>query len=76
MLNTTRLSIYKEYGFNVVRLGVMWSGIEPEQNQYNDTYITILKSIVNKLHQNDMYVILDMHQDVLSSRFGKEMYKV
>lgn len=30
------------------RLGMMWPGVEPEKGQYNQTYIDIAKSLVNR----------------------------
>ena len=30
-------------GFNVVRLGTMWTGFEPEKGQINQSYVDILK---------------------------------
>ena len=69
MLNDTKLDFYKEWGFNVVRLGVMWTGVEPQQGIYNESYISILENIIEKLSKRGIYVILDLHQDVLSSRY-------
>ena len=34
-----------EGGFNVVRYGAMWAGLEPEEGQINETYVDILKVI-------------------------------
>ena len=70
MLNDTKLDLYKSWGFNVVRLGVMWAGVEPEEGRINHTYLGILEDIVLKLRWRDIYVILDLHQDVLSSMYG------
>ena len=47
------------------RLGTMWAGIEPEPGQFNQTYVNILKEIVEKYKSDQIYFILDMHQDVL-----------
>ena len=33
-------------GFNVVRLGMMWPGVEPKKGQYNETYLAIMKKLV------------------------------
>jgi endoglycosylceramidase len=49
---------------------MMSSGIEPEQGKYNYTYINIMKNIIELLESNQIFVLLDMHQDVLSSRVG------
>ena len=56
-------------GLNIVRLGWMWSGFNPAPNIYNMTYANVVKRIVRTLNAKGVYVLLDMHQDVLSSRF-------
>jgi len=65
MLDPERHKQMGEWGFNAVRLGTMWSGVEPEEGQINDTYIDVIKEIVNGLKDNGIYTYLDMHQDVL-----------
>ncbi|CAF1045031.1 unnamed protein product [Adineta steineri] len=58
------------WGLNFVRLGMMWEGVEPNPQQYNYTYLNIMKDIVKLLESNEIFVLFDMHQDVLSSRTG------
>ncbi|KAI0207127.1 Endoglycoceramidase [Lamellibrachia satsuma] len=70
LLNHTKLRLYRSWGFNVVRLGTMWAGVEPERGRLNYTYISQLKETVEALANVGIFVILDMHQDVLSSYFG------
>lgn len=48
----------------------MWAGVEPEPQQYNMTYLNIVQQIVELLGSNGIFVLFDMHQDVLSSRTG------
>jgi hypothetical protein len=63
ILNATRAELYRQWGFNVVRLGAMWAGAEPvRQGQYNDTYLQLLKDAVEMMEAHGLYVILDMHQ--------------
>jgi len=62
----------KEWGFNVIRLGVMWTGVEPIENKYDTKYLDTLEYIVNMCAKNDIYVMLDFHQDVLSENFCGE----
>ena len=47
----------------------MWSGFNPQPGYFNFTYANIVKGIVSELNKRDIYVLLDMHQDVLSSKF-------
>ncbi len=49
---------------------MMWSGVEPEPQKYNLTYLNVMKTIVELLESNKIFVLFDMHQDVLSSRTG------
>ena len=70
LLNDTKLQYLNDWGFNVVRLGVMWSGVQPVCNFTNQTYLNKLQEIVSKLQSHGIYVILDMHQDVISSYYG------
>ncbi|XP_064646711.1 endoglycoceramidase-like [Lineus longissimus] len=69
ILNETQLAIFKQMGFNAVRLGAMWTGFEPSKDQFNATYIIILQNIVKKLEKYGIYALLDMHQDVISTKF-------
>ncbi|XP_013419244.1 endoglycoceramidase [Lingula anatina] len=69
LLNKTKLRDYKNWGFNAVRLGMMWSGLEPQEGVFNTTYANIMSSIVDTLENYGMYSLLDMHQDVMSSKF-------
>lgn len=65
MLDPYRHAELAQSGFNVVRLGAMWTGVEPIEGQINQTYIDVLKEIVVSLEFVGIYTILDMHQDVL-----------
>ena len=49
---------------------MMWSGVEPKPNNYNVTYLNIMKQIVELLESNQIFVLFDMHQDLLSSQTG------
>ncbi|MEZ5007444.1 MAG: cellulase family glycosylhydrolase [Chitinophagales bacterium] len=50
-------------GFNVIRLVLSWSELEPERGNYNTAYINQIKEIVDKAAQHDIGIVLDMHQD-------------
>jgi hypothetical protein len=60
------LAFLKSLGVNVIRLGVMWAGAEPERGVYNLTYLTALKDLAAQAAQYGIYTLLDMHQDVVS----------
>ncbi len=60
----------KQWGFNVIRLGIIWDGIEPFPGQYDDAYLEKVRTLIRLAHQQDLYVFLDMHQDLYSSLFS------
>jgi hypothetical protein len=50
-------------GFNVVRLSVSWSLLEPAPGRFSQVYLNRIAQVVGWARQNGIYVILDMHQD-------------
>ena len=53
-------------GFNVVRLVLNWSQLEPTAGTYSTTYLNRVAQVVGWARQQGIYVILDMHQDQYS----------
>jgi hypothetical protein len=53
-------------GFNVVRLVLNWSQLEPTAGTYSATYLNRVAQVVGWARQQGIYVILDMHQDQYS----------
>jgi endoglycosylceramidase len=66
--NRTQIEYLKAWGFNVVRLGVMWAGLMPKKDYVNTTYLNEMVKIVDMLEEAGLYVIIDLHQDMLSSK--------
>ena len=67
------LSSYEQlskYGFNCIRLGVIWDGVEPVPGKYDEKYLDKIEERVNWAAQNGIYVLLDMHQDLYSVSFS------
>ncbi|MGK2955338.1 MAG: glycoside hydrolase family 5 protein [Solirubrobacterales bacterium] len=50
-------------GWNVVRLIVSWSRVEPEPGEYNEAYLDRVSRWVDRLEKNGVYTIIDFHQD-------------
>lgn len=50
------------WGFNVVRLGVMWSAVETAPGVYNTTYLGIMRDLVQRMAARGIYTIVDAHQ--------------
>ncbi len=62
------IHFFKTYGFNVVRLGVYWSAIEPTPGFYDEIYLYRIKQTINLLHQNEIYTLIDFHEDAFSAK--------
>jgi endoglycosylceramidase len=56
----------RELGFDVVRLVLNWSQLEPTVGTYSSTYLQRVAQVVGWARQQGIYVILDMHQDQYS----------
>ena len=61
--------LMQRLGFSVLRLGFMWSGYNPSPGVFNRTYVDVIHSIVSAAAAHGIYTLLDMHEDVFSSRF-------
>ena len=59
-----------DWGFNAIRLGVTWAGLEPQRGAIDESYLDRLSALVDLASQEDMWVLLDMHQDLYSEKFG------
>ena len=66
------MEAFQEWGLNVIRLGMMWPGAEPSKGNFNSTYFSLVKWIVEKANTYGIYTLLDAHQDVLSEKFCGE----
>ncbi|MFC5404622.1 cellulase family glycosylhydrolase [Cohnella soli] len=60
----------QQWGFNFIRLGIIWDGIEPKPGEYDAKYIETVRIQFRMAHRFGIYVMLDMHQDLYSSLFG------
>ena len=60
-------------GFNLVRLGVMWPGVNPDSpDKVNMTYIDEIKKLIAIAASEGIYTVLDPHQDEMNPRFCGE----
>ncbi len=60
----------KKWGFNSIRLVIIWDGLEPEPGVYNETYLKAIDQRIQWAADNDLFVILDMHQDLFSLKYS------
>jgi endoglycosylceramidase len=59
-------------GFDVVRLGVIYSAVEPEPGVLSAAYVGSIARTVATLAAQGIYSLLDFHQDQMSVGFGGE----
>ena len=67
--DTTRI---EQLGWNVMRLPLSWSGLEPQPQQYAQAWMQRLDQVLAMAHEHAFYVILDMHQDAYSKEIGED----
>lgn len=53
-------------GINSVRVGVIWSGVEPSPGQIDYGYLASIKATVDLLGSYGIVSVIDMHQDLYS----------
>lgn len=61
---------FKKWGFNCIRLGVIWAGLEPEPGVYNESYLLEIDKRIQWAGDNGIYLFLDMHQDLFGEKFS------
>ena len=59
-------------GFNAVRLGVIYSAVEPQPGIYDDAYLDRIRATVDALATHGVLALLDFHQDMYNERFQGE----
>ncbi len=62
----------QSHGFNSVRLGVLFSGVMPQQGVIDESYLDQIDRIVQLLASRNIYVLLDFHQDLYNEKFKGE----
>lgn len=57
-------------GFNVVRLNISWSQLEPTRGAFNRAYVDRIRQAVDQAKAHGIYTVLDMHQDAWGPTIG------
>lgn len=57
-------------GWNVVRLILSWSLVEPEPGRYDEAYLDQAQAVVRLLESRAIYTIIDLHQDAWGPSLG------
>ncbi|WP_018473822.1 cellulase family glycosylhydrolase [Echinicola pacifica] len=60
----------QEWGMNSIRLVVIWDGVEPEMDQFDEKYLKELDKHIKWAAEYGVFVILDMHQDLFSAKYS------
>ncbi len=58
------------WGMNAIRLGVSWRALEPARGSIDAAYVARVRTLVRRAGDEGLWVLIDMHQDLWSERFG------
>jgi endoglycosylceramidase len=58
------------WGMNAIRLGVSWRALEPTRGVLDAGYAARVRRLVRLAGAEGLWVLIDMHQDLWSERFG------
>jgi len=61
-----------ELGFNVLRLPINWSGVEPQPGAYDAAYLERVARVVSLCKAEGILVLVDLHQDAYSKEIGED----
>ena len=56
------MDLFEEWGLNVVRLGVMWPGVQPNATSTDTTYLDRVGRLIDALAKRGIFTIVDLHQ--------------
>ena len=62
----------RRHGFNGVRLGVIYAGVEPKPGKYDDRYIARIADTQRTLARSGVFSLIDFHQDLYNEKFQGE----
>ena len=60
---------FHEQGFNLIRLGIFWDGVEPQPGVYDTEYLERVRDVAELAWKYGLYTMLDMHQDLFAQKF-------
>jgi len=64
------LARLRSWGFNVLRLGLIWDGMEPKPGQFDLGYLERIRAFIKDAARYELAIILDMHQDLYGIEFS------
>jgi len=60
----------RAWGWNCIRLGILWDGLEPQINQFDEAYLKKVDGLIAQAKAHGIFVFLDMHQDLYSYKYS------
>jgi endoglycosylceramidase len=65
-------ALLEREGFDSVRLGIIWKGLEPRPGVYDDAYLDRIVATAQLLWRHHVIPLVDFHQDQYNERFNGE----
>ena len=69
----------RELGFNLLRLPINWSGVEPEDTMeamgeptYDEDYLEKVEAVLDLCADAQIFVLVDFHEDAYSKEIGED----
>ncbi len=62
----------EQLGFNLLRLPINWSALEPARGDYAQPYLDRILALADDCHAHGVGVIVDLHQDAWSKEIGED----
>ena len=61
---------FRNMGFNLIRFGIFWDGVEPQPGKYDMEYLAKVKEAITLAEKYGLYVMVDMHQDLFARKYA------
>jgi endoglycosylceramidase len=71
-LTTADCTRMRELGFDLLRLPINWSGIEPMQGAFDEAYLQRVDAAIDCAGNAGLFVLVDLHQDAYSKEIGED----
>jgi hypothetical protein len=62
----------RELGFDLLRLPINWSAIEPTRGAFDDSYLQRVDAAIDCAGNAGLFVLVDLHQDAYSKEIGED----
>jgi hypothetical protein len=71
-LTTADCARMRALGFDLLRLPINWSGIEPTKGTYDEAYLDRVDAAIQCAAGAGLVVLVDLHQDAYSKEIGED----